>query len=197
MSVPHIYSVTETRLALSHLVTGLADGTHGRPKATLLAWDLFDQMRDALSALYVLRAVPALVERLARLSGVATATVGKLTGSTSPAEIRFWSDVVADLRSALTLDIVEAIDAIATSDLAGEHFEDARLAGQWAWLLVSHTISIAPANVDHLIWRRIDHRIELVAALQASDAVARAWQPGPDPERGEAGDCSRSSLESR
>lgn len=190
MSVPYIYSVTDTRLALSRLVTDLADGSHGpvilgphgRPKATLLAWDLFDEMRDELSALDILRAVPALVERLAHPSGVGTATVGKLTGSTSPTTIRFWPDVVADLRSALTPDLTQAIDAIATGELAGEPLEDARLTGEWAWLLVTQTRTAVPHAAHYLTWRRTNHRIELVAVLPASKVVVRSWQSAPDPE---------------
>jgi len=194
VSVPYIYSVTETRLALSHLVTDLAAGTHGpvilgphgRPKATLIAWDLFDEMRDELSALDVLRAVPALVERMAHPSGVGTATVGALTGSASTPTIRFWPDVVTDLRTAQTSDVSQAIEAIATGELAGEPLLDARLVGRWSWHLVTHAISTAPATVHHLIWRHVDDRIELVAAIQASDAVSWAWQAGPSPEYSEA-----------
>ncbi|MGV8965969.1 MAG: hypothetical protein ACOH2F_06785 [Cellulomonas sp.] len=190
MSVPYIYSVTETRIALSHLVTDLADGTHGpvilgphgRPKATLLAWDLFDEMRDALSTFDVLRAVPTLVERLTHPSGVGTATVGALTGSTSPAKIRFWPDVVPDLRATLTREVAETIDAIATGDLAGEPLEDARLAGEWAWLLVTRATGTDPVMGTYLIWRVDNAELELVAVLPSSEGVTRAWQPAPDPE---------------
>jgi len=139
-------------------------------------------MRDQLSTLDVLRAVPVLVERLTHPSGVGTATVGKLTGSTSPTTIGFWPDVVADLRSAVTHTVAQAIDAIATGDLAGEHLHDARLVGHWAWLLVTHITGTDPATGHYLIWRLIDEHLELVAALAASDAVARAWQPAPDSE---------------
>jgi len=189
VSVPYIYSVTETRLALSRLVTDLADGIHGpvilgphgRPKATLLAWDLFDEMRDELSALDVLRAVPALVERLTHPSGASTTTVGVLTGATSSAEVRFWPDVVADLRDVVTLDVTEAIEAIATGELAGEPLEDGRLAGQWVWLLVTRATGTAPATGHYIIWRVADGQVELIAVLRASGGVTRAWQPAPAP----------------
>ena len=190
-SVPYIYSVTETRLAFAPLVNGLTDGTHGpvilgpraRPVATLLAFALFDEMRDELSILDVLRAVPTLAERVTHPSGTAAATVGVLTGSTSTETISFWPDVVGDLRSGgATPGVADTLDTILTGDLDGEELLDERLTGEWAWFLVTNTTGTKLATGHYVIWRRAGGALELVGVLPTSGVVARAWQPAPDPQ---------------
>ena len=190
MSVPYIYSVTETRLGFAPLVEGLTAGTHGpiilgahaRPKVTLVSWALFDQMRDELSVLDVLRAVPTLAERTTHPSGAGYAAVGALTGSPSTETIRFWPDVVGDLRGGAAPGVDDTINAILAGVLDGEPLVDNRLTGQWAWFLVTHTTGTNVAIAHYVIWRHVGSELELVAVLPASDTVARAWQPSPDPE---------------
>jgi hypothetical protein len=190
-SVPYIYSVTETRLGFAPLVDGLAAGTHGpvilgpraRPVVTLLAFSLFDEMRDELSILDVLRAVPELAQRVTHPSGTAVTTVGVLTGSTSTETVTFWPDVVGDLRAGgATAGVADTLDAILTGDLDGEDLVDERLTGEWAWFLVTNATGTKLATGHYVIWRRVADELELVGVLPTSAMVARAWQPSPDPQ---------------
>lgn len=187
MTVPYIYPLTEARTHLSHLVKTMVAGDsgpalmgqYGRPQAVLVAWDLFDHMRDLLSELEVLRALPTLHARITHPSGVTCAPLSALSPTTaSPEPICFWPDVVADLRALSSPYVAAALEGIAEGTLVGQTLPDGRPDEHWTWLLVT---SAAP-TAHYLIWRNLADRTELVAVLPAGDLVARAWQPAPEPE---------------
>lgn len=192
MTVPYIYSVTQARVSLSRLVSGVATGDHGpiilgqfaHPRAVLSSWELFDQMRDLLSTLEVHTAVPALAARVQHPSGQTTATAAALTpAGDDQVPVTFWPDVVADLRQAgeqLPAQVVHALEAIAGGELAGQPLLDPRLPGQWAWELALDDTGTAPARGHHLVWRQTDTGREIVAVLPINDVTARAWQNAPD-----------------
>ena len=195
-NVPYIYPLSEVRQKLGDLVRDMAAGEHGpviigpnaNPRAVIVSWALFDHVRDLLSELEVLHAVPQLRERLAHPSGTATAPLGALaptSASTTP--VRFWPDVVADLRTATSAELVLALERIVTGELAGQGLADERLPGRWSWFLVTlPAAGTALAGAHYVVWRELDDETELVAVLPAGEPVARTWQPAPDPHDGAA-----------
>jgi hypothetical protein len=192
VTVPYIYPLGEARARLSHLVKGMLAsdsgpalmGQYGRPQAVLVAWDLFDQMRDLLSEFEVVRDLTALRARTTHPSGVARAPLSALSRTSSSHDvIRFWPDVVGDLRAFSSPDIDSALVGIAAGTLAGQPLADTATGDRWSWLLVT---SEHPA-AHYLIWRRYgDDQTELVAVLPAGEPVTRAWQHAPEPETTEA-----------
>jgi len=187
VTVPYIYPLSEARTQLSHLVKAMVGGDsgpalmgqYGRPQAALVAWDLFDHMRDLLSELEVVRALPTLQARITHPSGVTCAPLSTLSPTTASQEpICFWPDVVGDLRTLSSPDIATALEGIAEGTLVGQALPDEGQDEQWSWLLVTS----ADPTAHYLIWRDVDDRTELVAVLPAGDLVARAWQPAPEPE---------------
>lgn len=191
MTVPYIYPLTEARTHLSHLVKTMVAGDsgpalmgqYGRPQAVLVAWDLFDHMRDLLAELEILRALPTLQARITHPSGVTTAPLSALSPTTtSQAPISFWPDVVADLRTVSSPDVTAALEGIAEGTFVGQSLPGAPADGPWTWHLVTST-----PGAHLLIWREHDNRTELVAVLPAGDVVGRAWQPAPEPDDAEVG----------
>jgi hypothetical protein len=188
VTVPYIYPLSEARARLSHLVKGMIAsdsgpalmGQYGRPQAVLVAWDLFDHMRDLLSELEVARALVAVRARTTHPSGATYAPLSALSPtSTSNEVIRFWPDVVSDLRTFSSPDIDIALEGIAAGTLTGQPLADAQTDDKWSWLLVTSTHPTA----HYLIWRLgRDDRAELVAVLPAGEPVTRAWQPASEPE---------------
>jgi len=190
VTVPYIYPLSEARTQLSHLVKAMVGGDsgpalmgqYGRPQAVLVAWDLFDHMRDLLSELEVVRALPALQARITHPSGVSCAPLSTLSPTTSSQEpICFGPDVVGDLRALSSPDIDVALEGIAEGALVGQALTAARPDGHWSWLLVT---SAHPA-AHYIVWRRVDGQSEPVAVLPAGDPVTRAWQPAPEPDPAE------------
>ncbi|MCL3863033.1 hypothetical protein [Actinotalea sp. K2] len=196
MSVPYIYPLNEVRAQIGVLVKNMAAGVHGpviigpfgTPKATLVSWELFDHIRDLLSELEVLQAVPHLRDRLAHPAGATTAALSTIsTTSSSPQPVRFWPDVVADLRSSASPHLDEALQGATAGQLQGQPLTDERLEGRWSWFLVTSPVTgTAPAPAHYVIWRHHDHTLEIVAVRPAGDVIARAWQPAPDPETEES-----------
>lgn len=187
MTVPYIYPLTEARAQLSTLVKAMVAGDsgpalmgqYGRPQAVLVAWDLFDHMRDLLSELEVLRALPTLQARITHPSGVTTAPLSTLDPTTTAQEpISFWPDVVADLRAVSSPDVVAALEGIAEGTLVGQTLPDAAADERWTW----HLVTNAEPGAHLLIWRDVGDRTELAAVLPAGEVVARAWQAAPEPE---------------
>jgi len=190
VTVPYIYPLSEARTQLSHLVKAMVTGDsgpalmgqYGRPQAVLVAWDLFDHMRDLLSELEVVRALPTLQARITHPSGVTCAPLSTLSPTTASQEpICFWPDVVGDLRALSSPGIDTALEEIATATLDGQPLTGAPDAEQWSWLLIT---SAHPA-AHYIVWRQVDGQSELVAVLPAGDPVTRAWQPAPEPEAAE------------
>lgn len=185
MSIPYVYSITETRdrlgTFLDEMNAGNAGplilGQRGAPNGALLSFELFDELRDQLAAYEALALAPAMLERTTHPAGTTTSPLHVLADGAPDTEVTYWPDVVADLRAGISPDLVDAIAAAAAGDLDGTALSER---DALRWFLVVAGDDTATVTGWHLIWRHGDV-VELVAAHPISALLARAWQASPEP----------------
>ena len=185
MSIPYVYSITETRDRLGTFLDEMNAGTagplilgqRGAPNGALLAFELFDELRDQLAAYEARALTPAMIERTAHPAGTTTSPLHVLVDGGPHVEVTYWPDVVADLRAGISSDLVDAITAAAAgAGAAPARGEPAAL----RWGRGGAGADESSVTGWHLIWRHSD-AVEIVAAHPISALLARAWQASPEP----------------
>lgn len=183
MSIPYVYSITETRDRLGTFLDEMNAGTagplilgqRGAPNGALLAFELFDELRDQLAEYEALALVPAMLERTRHPAGTTTSPLHVLADGDPDTEVTYWPDVVADLRAGTSTDLADAIAAAAVGDIDGTDL------GTLRWFLVIDGDDAATVTGWHLIWRHVGETVEFIAAHPVSPLLARAWQASPEP----------------
>lgn len=185
MSIPYVYSITETRDRLGTFLDEMNAGTagplilgqRGAPNGVLLAFELFDEMRDQLAEYEAQTLAPAMLERTTHPAGTTTSPLRVLTPGGPDVEVTYWPDLVADLRNGSSPDLMDAIAAVAAGDVEGTALGPTPL----RWFLVVAGDDTATVTGWHLIWHLAGEAVELVAAYPISPLLARAWQASPEP----------------
>jgi len=186
MSIPYVYSITETRDRLGTFLDEMNAGTagplilgqRGAPNGALLAFELFDELRDQLAEYEALALVPSMLERTTHPAGTTTSPLHMLATGGPDTEVTYWPDVVADLRAGISPDLVDAIAAATAGDIDGTALRER---DALRCFLVVAGDATAAVTGWHLIWRHAGDVVELVAAHPISPLLARAWQASPEP----------------